>query len=379
MSNLAAPSLAHRLVAEFVGTGLLVTVVVGSGIAGQRLSPDDLGLQLLYNSTATVFGLAALILMFGPVSGGHFNPVVSAVHWLLARRSGTGLSGGDVGSYTVAQTVGAVGGAVLANVMFDVPSALATKDRSDWRLWVGEVVATAGLVVLINALVRTGRGAWGAPAVGAYIGAAYWFTSSTSFANPSVAVGRMFSDTFAGIAPSSVAGFVVAQLVGGAVGLGLVLVLYPTQGRLLVTEKPTILFACRANAGRSVTGKVLAEYYARGRADVFSAGSEPGDHVHPEVAAVLADLGLDASSETPKAFDPDATYTAVITMGCGEACPFYPGARYEDWELDDPKGQDLPTVRRIVADIDGRVRLLLGELLPELSLPPSVFDQAAAR
>ena len=201
MSNLAAPSLAHRLVAEFVGTGLLVTVVVGSGIAGQRLSPDDLGLQLLYNSTATVFGLATLILMFGPVSGGHFNPVVSAVDWLLARRSGTGLSGGDVGSYTVAQTVGAVGGAVLANVMFDVPSALATKDRSDWRLWVGEVVATAGLVVLINALVRTGRGAWAAPAVGAYIGAAYWFTSSTSFANPSVTVGRMFSDTFAGIAP----------------------------------------------------------------------------------------------------------------------------------------------------------------------------------
>ena len=201
MSNLAAPSLAHRLVAEFVGTGLLVTVVVGSGIAGQRLSPDDLGLQLLYNSTATVFGLATLILMFGPVSGGHFNPVVSAVHWLLARRSGTGLSGGDVGSYTVAQTVGAVGGAVLANVMFDVPSGLATKDRSDWRLWVGEVVATAGLVVLINALVRTGRGAWAAPAVGAYIGASYWFTSSTSFANPSVTVGRMFSDTFAGIAP----------------------------------------------------------------------------------------------------------------------------------------------------------------------------------
>ena len=140
-----------------------------------------------------------------------------------------------------------------------------------------------------------------------------------------------------------------------------------------MTDKPSILFACKANAGRSVTGKLLAEHYAGDRARVFSAGSEPGDHVHPEVAAVLASLGLDTSKETPKGFDPDATYTAVVTMGCGEACPFYAGARYEDWELDDPKGQDEPTVRRIVADIDGRVRRLLGQLLPDVQLPPSVF------
>jgi arsenate reductase len=141
-----------------------------------------------------------------------------------------------------------------------------------------------------------------------------------------------------------------------------------------MTDKPSILFACKANAGRSVTGKLLAQHYAGDRADVSSAGSEPGDHVHPEVAAVLATLGLDTSKETPKAFDPDATYTAVVTMGCGEACPFYAGARYEDWELDDPKGQDEPTVRRIVADIDGRVRRLLTELLSTFELPPSVFD-----
>jgi glycerol uptake facilitator-like aquaporin len=132
-----------------------------------------------------------------------------------------------VAAYAVAQTLGAGAGALLANVMFDVPAAFATKDRNDWHLWVGEVVATAGLVALIFALVRTGRGAWSAPAVGAYIGAAYWFTSSTSFANPSVTVGRMFSDTFAGIAPPGVLGFVLAQLVGGAVGLGVVRVLYP--------------------------------------------------------------------------------------------------------------------------------------------------------
>jgi glycerol uptake facilitator-like aquaporin len=224
--NDSAP-LPRRLLAELLGTGLLVTVVVGSGIAAANLTPDDVGLQLFYNSTATVFGLAVLILMLGPVSGAHLNPVVSAVDWLLGRRAGTGISGRDASAYCVAQTAGAVGGAVLANVMFDLPTALATKDRDGWHLWLGEIVATAGLVMLIFALARTGRGGWAAPAVGAYIGAAYWFTSSTSFANPAVSVGRMFSDSFAGIAPSSVPGFVVAQLVGGAVGLGLVRALYP--------------------------------------------------------------------------------------------------------------------------------------------------------
>jgi arsenate reductase len=146
-----------------------------------------------------------------------------------------------------------------------------------------------------------------------------------------------------------------------------------------MTDKPSILFACRANAGRSVTGKLLAQHYAGSRAAVFSAGSEPADQIHPEVAAVLATLGLDTSNETPKGFDPDATYTAVITMGCGESCPLYSGARYEDWVLDDPKGQDEATVRRIVADIDGRVRRLLAELLPGLALPLSVFVGSPTR
>ena len=217
----------RRLLAELVGTGLLVTVVVGSGVAGQRLSPEDVGLQLFYNSTATVFGLAVLILMLGPVSGAHFNPVVSVSDWWLGRRAGTGLTGRGVGAYAAAQTIGGVGGAVLANVMFDVPTTLASKNRSDWHLWVGEVVATHGLVALIFALARNGRGGWAAPAVGAYIGAAYWFTSSTSFANPAVTIGRMFSDTFAGIDPASVPGFLAAQLVGAALGVGLVRVLYP--------------------------------------------------------------------------------------------------------------------------------------------------------
>ena len=140
-----------------------------------------------------------------------------------------------------------------------------------------------------------------------------------------------------------------------------------------MTERPSILFACTANAGRSVTGKVLAEHYAGDRVEVFSAGSEPGEHVHPEVAAALADLGISTAAETPKSFDPDGHYTAVVTMGCGDACPYYAGARYEDWELDDPKGQDPATVRRIVGEIDVRVRILLAELVPDIELPPSVL------
>ena len=223
-------SMPRRLLAECLGTGVLVAVVVGSGIAAQRLSPDDRGLQLLENSVATALGLAAVILMVGAVSGAHLNPVVSACDWWLGRGVDDqvrGLSAAAVGGYVLAQLAGGIGGALLANAMYGVPAALATTDRSGGRLWLGEVVATAGLVLLVAALVRTDRAALAAPAVAAYIGAAYWFTSSTSFANPAVTVGRMFSDTFAGIAPGSVLPFVSAQLAGGALGALLALALYP--------------------------------------------------------------------------------------------------------------------------------------------------------
>jgi glycerol uptake facilitator-like aquaporin len=226
------PSLGRRLLAEAVGTALLVTVVVGSGIAAHRLSPGDVGLQLLENSTATALGLAVLILMFGPVSGAHFNPVVSLVDWALGRRAGTGLPATDVAAYTSAQVIGAVAGAGLANAMYGLDVVqVAQHERASGSAFLAEVVATAGLVFLIFALARTGRGAVSAAAVGAYIGAAYWFTSSTSFANPAVTIGRIFSDTFAGIAPSSVPAFVLAQLSGGLVGAALVLVLYPDAPR----------------------------------------------------------------------------------------------------------------------------------------------------
>lgn len=227
--------LRRRVVAELVGTALLVAVVVGSGIAAARLSPDDVGLQLLENAAATAAGLAVLILVLGPVSGAHFNPVISLADWWLGRRGRTGLSTRELLAYVPAQAGGAAAGAVLANVMFGEPAVrIAQTDRTAGHLLVGELVATAGLVLLVVGLARGSRSAAAPAAVGAYIGSAYFFTSSTSFANPAVTVGRVFSDTFAGIGPAAVPGFVLAQLVGGAVGLALAAYLYPGREAGLV-------------------------------------------------------------------------------------------------------------------------------------------------
>ncbi|WP_085369586.1 MIP/aquaporin family protein [Leifsonia sp. NCR5] len=217
-----------RLLAEFLGTGLLVTVVVGSGIAASRLSHDT-GLQLLENSIATAFGLAVLIVLFGSVSGAHFNPVVSLVDWIVGRSARNGLTLTEAASYILAQVFGAIGGALLANAMFELPTRVATTERVTAGTLLGEVVATAGLIMLILALARTGRSAAAAPAIGAYIGAAYWFTSSTSFANPAVTIGQIFSDSFAGIAPASVLPFIAAQLVGAAIGVALTLALFRSE------------------------------------------------------------------------------------------------------------------------------------------------------
>ncbi|HEY7226048.1 MAG TPA: MIP/aquaporin family protein [Micromonosporaceae bacterium] len=225
---MSTSSFPRRLFAEFLGTALLVTTVVGSGVMATRLSIVDVGLQLLENSIATMLALAVLIVMLAPVSGAHFNPVVSVADWWLGRTSRTGISARDLAGYLVAQCAGGIGGAVLANLMFDLPAvAWARHERTGTGLWLGEVVATAGLVLVIFALGRAGRGSVIPLAVGAYIGAAYWFTSSTSFANPAVTLGRAFSDSFAGIAPTSVPGFVAAQLVGLVVGLAALSALYP--------------------------------------------------------------------------------------------------------------------------------------------------------
>ena len=222
---MSAP-LSRRLLAEFLGSAFLAALVIGSGIAAQQLSPDDTGLQLLYNSAATAAGLFAIILMFGPVSGGHFNPVVSLVDAAFG-----GLPRRDTAAYVPAQIAGCITCAIAANAMFAL-SAISISDnhRASAAHVFAEVIATLGLLLVIFALARSGRSSTAPAAVGAYIGAAYWFTSSTSFANPAITVGRMFSDTFAGIAPAAAPAFVAAQLVGGAVAFGLIRTLYPDVG-----------------------------------------------------------------------------------------------------------------------------------------------------
>jgi arsenate reductase len=208
---------------ELVGSAGLAAVVVGSGIAAQRLSPADTGLQLFENAFATALGLAVLILVFAPVSGAHFNPVVTLADIALHRRRWS-----TAAIYLPVQVLGCIAGAVLANAMFTEPAvAWSTTNRFSWPLLLSEVVATAGLVLVVFALVRTGRSHLAAPAVGAYIGAAYFFTSSTSFANPAITIGRMFSDTFAGIAPASVLPFIAAQLIGAALGWAAVRSFFP--------------------------------------------------------------------------------------------------------------------------------------------------------
>ncbi|GAA2812455.1 MIP/aquaporin family protein [Kitasatospora aburaviensis] len=200
--------------------------MVGSGIQATELS-QDVGVQLLANSLATVFGLGVLIALLGPVSGAHFNPVVTLAAWWTGRRGGEGPTAREVAAYVPAQIAGAIGGAVLADAMFAEPLVRwSAHDRSAPHLWLGEVVATAGLVLLVFGLARAGRAHLAPVAVASYIGAAYWFTSSTSFANPAVTIGRAFTDTFAGIAPASVPAFIGAQLVGLVVGVALVAVLF---------------------------------------------------------------------------------------------------------------------------------------------------------
>jgi len=213
----------RRLAAEFMGSAFLAALVIGSGIAAQHLSPGDTGLELLENAAATAAGLFAIILMFRPVSGGHFNPVVSFVDAAFG-----GVSWRDAAAYLPAQVAGCTAGAVVANLMFALPAvSISVKHRATAAHFLSEVIATLGLMLVIFALARSGRSRATPAAVGAYIGAAYFFTSSASFANPAITIGRMFSNTFAGIAPSSAPTFIAAQVVGGILAIGLIRLLYP--------------------------------------------------------------------------------------------------------------------------------------------------------
>ena len=234
----------RRLLAEFLGSAFLAAVVIGSGIAAQRLSPGQTGLALLENAAATAAGLFAIILMFGPVSGGHFNPVVSFVDAAFG-----GLSWRDAAAYLPAQVAGCIAGAVAANLMFALPAVtISGKHRASPAHFLSEVIATLGLLLVIFALARSGRARTAPAAVGAYIGAAYWFTSSTSFANPAITIGRVFSDTFAGIAPSSVLPFIAAQILGGVVAVGVIKVLYPA---MTSADAAGIIVPHNSDAGRA--------------------------------------------------------------------------------------------------------------------------------
>jgi glycerol uptake facilitator-like aquaporin len=213
----------RRLLAEFLGSAMLAAVVIGSGIAAQTLSPGAIGVELLENAAATAAGLFAIILMFGPISGAHFNPVVSFVDAGFG-----GLSWRNAAVYVPAQIVGCITGAIGANAMFSHAAiSISTKHRASAPHWLSEVIATAGLLLVIFALARSERSHLAPASIGVYIGAAYFFTSSTSFANPAITVGRMFSNTFAGIAPSSVPSFISAQIAGGLLAFVLVKLLYP--------------------------------------------------------------------------------------------------------------------------------------------------------
>ena len=223
MGAVSEVALWRRLAAELLGSAFLAAIVIGSGIAAQRLSPGETGLELLENAAATAAGLFAIILMFGPVSGAHFNPVVSFVDAAFG-----GLHWREAAAYLPVQVAGCIAGAVLANLMFALPAvSISAKDRASPAHFLSEIVATAGLILVIFALARSGRSQAAPAAVGAYIGAAYFFTSSTSFANPAITVGRMFSDTFAGIAPASAPAFIGAQITGGALAWVVIRMLYP--------------------------------------------------------------------------------------------------------------------------------------------------------
>lgn len=225
--------LARRLAAEALGTAFLIVAVVGSGIMASRLSPDDLGLQLLENAAATAGALIGLILMFGAVSGAHFNPAVTLVDRLLGS-----LGTADAILYATAQTIGGCVGSLVANTMFELPTfELSTKVRSSGALWLSEVVATVGLLLVIHGCVRTGRERAVPFAVGAWIGGAYWFTSSTSFANPAVTIARTLSDSFAGIKPSSAPLFILMQLIGAGIAYGLIRLFYPTTPTTAVADR----------------------------------------------------------------------------------------------------------------------------------------------
>ncbi len=345
--------------AEAIGSALLLAAVVGSGIMGSRLASDQIALVLLANTIATGAALVALILAFGPISGAHFNPAVT-----LADAWRGGLPWRETPAYIAAQVLGALAGVAAANLMFSEPVFFASqKAREGGAQLFSEFVAAFGLLAVIWGCARLQAGTV-AFAVGGYITAAYWFTASTSFANPAVTVARSLSDTFAGIRPVDVPGFIVAQLIGAAAATALFAWLQPSERdrRETMAIKTQVIFACVHNAGRSQMAAAFFNALADpAKVRAASAGTEPADRVHPEVVAVMREAGIDLSRATPTRLTHDlaAASHLLVTMGCSEACPVVPGLKRDDWPIEDPKGKTIERARAIRDEIRSRVEQLI--------------------
>ena len=356
-------TLPRRLAAEALGTAFLLSAVVGSGIMGERLAGGNVAIALLANTLATGAALVALILTFGPISGAHLNPAVT-----LADASQGGLPWREVPGYLVVQVVGAFGGVAAAHAMFGEPFfSASTHARSGGSQAFSELVATLGLLAVIRGCAPQRSNA-AAFAVGAYITAAYWFTASTSFANPAVTLARAATDTFAGIRPADVPPFIAAQLVGAAAATALFRWLVPALPRRTPSALPrrdsmkTVIFACVHNAGRSqIAAAYFNEMANTAIARALSAGTRPAERVHPEVLEAMREVGMDLSQSRPMLLTPALAAGAdfLITMGCGDECPVMPGVRRDDWPLEDPRGRSPDQVRRIRDEIRERVWQLI--------------------
>jgi glycerol uptake facilitator-like aquaporin len=358
----------RRVVSEALGTALLLATVVGSGIMGESLAGGNVAIALLANTLATGAGLVALILTFGPVSGAHLNPAVT-----LAAASQGNVPWRTVPGYVIAQVLGAFAGVAVAHAMFGEPLfSASTHVRSGPAQLLAEFVATFGLLAVIWGTSRA-HAASVPFAVGAYITAAYWFTSSTSFANPAVTLARSASNTFAGIRPIDAPGFIVAQLLGAAAATATFRWLVSHRAHsdnstelrgTLMKPAQVVLFACVHNAGRSQMAAAWFNHLADpAKARAISAGTEPGTRVHPEVVTAMNEVGIDLSHGQPQFLSDELARTAslLVTMGCGEACPVVPGLQRDDWPLEDPKAKPLARVREIRTEIRDRVTALLAE------------------
>jgi glycerol uptake facilitator-like aquaporin len=360
--------LSRRVVAEFTGTAFLVAAVIGSGIMAERLSAGNIAIALLANAIATGTALVALILAFGTISGAHFNPAVSVSDMLAG-----GLSRRETAFYITAQFVGGLLGTVGAHLMFSERLfSLSQHPRHGAAQLFSEFVASFGLMAVIWGCSKS-RANMVPFAVAAYITAAYWFTASTSFANPAVTLARAFSNTFSGIRLQDAPAFIAAQFAGALTATALfrwllpvssaqaekVLMSHPTESK--EAKMKTYVFACVHNAGRSQMAAALFNLYAKPGCRAVSAGTAPAKQVHPEVIGVMQEIGIDLSAAKPRRLTEELTSAAdvLVTMGCGEACPFVPGLRIVDWSLPDPKGQPIEAVRRIRDQIHEHVKNLL--------------------